>query len=119
VKWGLIGVRAGLWAGVTGLAACSSAAKLQGQGGACLTTDDCRMGLVCLLDAGVCSNDLNSLVHVEDAAAKADAPGDAATDVPAADAPIDDAALPDDAPAPTMDSGATDAGQPPADGPAE
>ena len=110
MRWGSIAARAGLWVGVTGLAACSSAAKLQGQGGACLTTDDCRMGLVCLLDAGVCSSDLASLVHVEDAAAKADAPpGDAATDAPLDDAPMDDAAPPDDAPTPPTDAGATDA----------
>jgi hypothetical protein len=100
------------------VAGCSSAAKLSGQGGQCLTTDDCQMGLECLLDAGVCSNNLSSLVHTEEGAAPVDAPTSDVADAPADDALLDDGAAqqaPDAAPAeassppPAMESGTADA----------
>ena len=109
MKWGPIAAGAVLGAGAC-MVACSGAEKLQGKGGACLTADDCQMGLVCLLDAGVCSNDLTSLVHTEEAGPKADAPvGDVVTDTPAGDAPLDDGATPVPEGAPPV----ADAGEPP------
>jgi hypothetical protein len=45
--------------------ACSSAPKLEGEGGACQQVADCQMGLVCVKgpnDTKRCSKDLSSIV---------------------------------------------------------
>jgi hypothetical protein len=52
---------------------CSSAEKLHLYGGSCTLVTDCIDGLICDLDSGTCSNDLESIQHVEEAGVPADA----------------------------------------------
>jgi hypothetical protein len=103
---------AGLGIAVAGaVAACSSSAKLAGQGGQCFAATDCEDGLVCVPQPdgrSACTNDVSGIVHMEDAAAMPDA---AVRDGTMTDAPPpNDGAQQDTAPqpdsAPPMDSSA-------------
>jgi hypothetical protein len=93
------------------IAACSTHAKLAGQGEQCFQATDCEDGLVCVPapdGRSACTNDVSSIVHMQEAGGPAEAaPRDGATDAPPSDAPMmmpdappAEAAPQDSAPAP-------------------
>jgi hypothetical protein len=82
---------------------CSSAEKIHLYGGSCTLVTDCAEGLICDLDSGTCSNDLESIQHVEEAGVRADAGHPAVPDGGDAGAG-NEASLADAAAAPSLDA---------------
>jgi hypothetical protein len=91
--------------------ACSSAEKLQGQGGICFQVSDCQEGLACVPQkdgSRICTNDLTPIQMAAEAGggAKPDAAGDASGDGAASDATTPtDSAMPVDTGTPSADTG--------------
>jgi hypothetical protein len=82
---------------------CSSAEKIHLYGGSCTLVTDCAEGLICDLDSGTCSNNLESIQHVEEAGVRADAGHPALPDGGDA-APGNEASLAEAAAAPSLDA---------------
>jgi hypothetical protein len=104
---------AGVFCGVFG--GCSSAEKLQGQGGVCFTVSDCQEGLACVPQkdgSRICSSDLTPIQMAAEAGGTMP---EAAVDG-AVDGGSSDATAPADSPMP-VDTGTApmDTGAPPAD----
>jgi hypothetical protein len=101
---------------------CSSAEKLQGQGGVCFTVSDCEEGLACVPQkdgSRLCSSDLTPIQMAAEAGGKIpDAAADSGDDGGASDATAPaDSSMPVDTGTPPADTGAppADTGAPPAD----
>jgi hypothetical protein len=93
-------------------ASCSSAQTLEGQGGQCLQTTDCQLGLACVPQKNgtrICSNDLTPIQMVPMNGMDAAAP-DA---MPASDANAVDSTTPADTSPPVDTGSAVDTGSPP------
>ena len=101
---------------------CSSPAALQGQGGPCQQPSDCSPGLDCVPQANgtrICTNDLSSIVHTEEAGVEAATPKEAGGDGAMSGDSIasGDSGTPQDTGTPPQDTGSPpqDTGSPPQD----